>query len=120
MTKPVTPGDLQQVFWDNVRTNQIGGKTDGINPEVAADLGFQSPDETLVLMGAMHAVRPAARRPRPQRPVAAGPIRGESEGEIKPAGHEPFVDLSQADRAIGTIGVAAARASLERRTDHPS
>jgi hypothetical protein len=36
---------LEQVWHDNVRDNQIGGVTDGISPEVAADIGYLPPDE---------------------------------------------------------------------------
>lgn len=37
--------ELEQVFLDNIRVNQIGlDGTEGITPEVAKDLGFQIPD----------------------------------------------------------------------------
>lgn len=39
----VTKATLQQVYFDNLRANQIG-VTDGMSPEVAADLGFSTPD----------------------------------------------------------------------------
>jgi len=35
---------LNQVWSDNVIGNQIGGQTDGISPEVAADLGYFPPE----------------------------------------------------------------------------
>jgi hypothetical protein len=36
---------LEEVYWDNVRANQIGGVVDGVSPEVAGDLGYQNPGE---------------------------------------------------------------------------
>ena len=39
----VNPNTLQQVYYDNVRDNQIGGETDGISPEMAHDLGYTDP-----------------------------------------------------------------------------
>lgn len=38
--------DLERVYLDNVRANQIGGVTDGISPEVASDLGYSTPEQT--------------------------------------------------------------------------
>lgn len=33
----------EQVYWDNVRDNQIGGVSDGISREVAEDIGYKPP-----------------------------------------------------------------------------
>ncbi len=41
--EPPSQEDLERVWKDNVRTNQIGGVTDGMTPEVAEDLGFKPP-----------------------------------------------------------------------------
>ncbi|MBA3758351.1 hypothetical protein H0X10_01845 [Candidatus Saccharibacteria bacterium] len=56
---------------------------------------------------------PAARLPRKPRPYTTGPIRGESEGEISPAGRETNWQLNSATKSIGRLGVAAARKALE-------
>lgn len=40
MSERTTPGDIQRAYFDNLRDNQIGGQTDGVAPEVAADLGY--------------------------------------------------------------------------------
>ena len=37
--------DIITAHYDNLRNNQIGGKTDGIDPEVAKDLGYESPEQ---------------------------------------------------------------------------
>jgi len=44
-----TPRDLEKVYLDNVRDNQIGG-SDGITEETAVDLGFQTHEQTLALI----------------------------------------------------------------------
>ena len=36
--------ELHQIYRENVTHNQIGGMTDGISPEVAADLGYHEPE----------------------------------------------------------------------------
>lgn len=41
-----TPNDLMNAHHANTRHVQIGGLTDGISPEVAADLGYETPEET--------------------------------------------------------------------------
>ena len=46
---PVTRADLAAAYWDNVRHNQIGGQTDGIGQDVAADLGFETPEDVTEL-----------------------------------------------------------------------
>ncbi len=33
--------ELQEIYFDNIRTNQIG-ETDGVSPEVAADIGYHT------------------------------------------------------------------------------
>lgn len=38
-----TDATLNEVYYENVRNNQIGGETDGISPEVAYDLGYTNP-----------------------------------------------------------------------------
>ncbi|OGL31054.1 hypothetical protein A3D14_02245 [Candidatus Saccharibacteria bacterium RIFCSPHIGHO2_02_FULL_47_12] len=38
--------ELERVYHDNVRANQIGGETDGISPEVASDLGYSTHEDT--------------------------------------------------------------------------
>ncbi len=43
----ITPRVLEEVFHDNQRSAQIGGQTDGITPEVAADLGYTPTQEDL-------------------------------------------------------------------------
>lgn len=40
---------LQRVHLDNIRDHQIGGETDGITPEVAADLGFMASEDVVEL-----------------------------------------------------------------------
>lgn len=40
----VTKATLYKVQSDNLRYNQIGGMEDGITEEVAADLGYSTPD----------------------------------------------------------------------------
>ena len=40
--------NLSEVYYDNLRTNQIGDN-DGISPEVARDLGFSNSDDVLKL-----------------------------------------------------------------------
>jgi len=39
----ISDSDAQEVYWENVRVNQIGGETDGISPKVAEDLGYLPP-----------------------------------------------------------------------------
>lgn len=41
----VTPQILTRVAYDNMRDNQIGGMHDGIDWEVARDIGYIPPDE---------------------------------------------------------------------------
>ncbi len=41
--------NLTEVYYDNIRDNQIGGQTDGISEEVARDIGYlplEGPQET--------------------------------------------------------------------------
>ena len=40
----VSLSTLENVWHDNIRNNQIGGKADGITPELAEDLGYFSPE----------------------------------------------------------------------------
>lgn len=35
----------ETVFNENIRVHQIGGITDGMSPEVAADIGFHTPEQ---------------------------------------------------------------------------
>jgi hypothetical protein len=35
----------EEVYWDNIRTNQIGGVVDGVSREVAKGIGYQNPEE---------------------------------------------------------------------------
>lgn len=42
--------ELLKVAYDNQRENQIGGQTDGIDPETARDLGYTMPDEVVDLV----------------------------------------------------------------------
>ncbi|MEI7522456.1 MAG: hypothetical protein WCJ86_03235 [Candidatus Saccharibacteria bacterium] len=37
--------DIITAYYDNLRNNQIGGEKDGIDPEVAEDLGYESPKQ---------------------------------------------------------------------------
>jgi hypothetical protein len=37
--------DIRTAYYDNLRNNQIGGKTDGIDPKVAEDIGYESPEQ---------------------------------------------------------------------------
>lgn len=61
----VRKSTLQQVYFDNIRDNQIGGETNGISPEVAADIGYHTPeqltelfaDERRVALGAVRRLR---------------------------------------------------------------
>lgn len=45
---PMSDAELARVHLDNVRTNQIGGQTDGITEEVAEDIGFKPPGSSNV------------------------------------------------------------------------
>lgn len=38
----------EKIWLENIRNHQIGGQTDGIDWEVAADLGFKPPSEVLL------------------------------------------------------------------------
>lgn len=40
--------ELTRVHFDNVRDHQIGGETDGITPNVAADIGFVPLSELVI------------------------------------------------------------------------
>lgn len=42
-----TAHELIQAHYHNVAHNQIGGETDGVSPEVMADLGFETAQQTL-------------------------------------------------------------------------
>ncbi len=42
--------DVPRIYLDNVRTNQIGGETDGIPEEVAADLGYSTWEKAVALL----------------------------------------------------------------------
>lgn len=46
----VKPHELITAYYDNVRSNQIGGETDGIDPKVMADTGFETAEETLKII----------------------------------------------------------------------
>ncbi len=37
--------DIRIAYYDNLRNNQIGGVTDGIDPKVAEDIGYESPEQ---------------------------------------------------------------------------
>jgi len=37
--------DIITAYYENLRNNQIGGETDGIDPKVAEDLGYESPKQ---------------------------------------------------------------------------
>jgi len=37
--------DIITAYYENLRNNQIGGEKDGIDPEVAEDLGYASPKQ---------------------------------------------------------------------------
>ena len=110
-SEPERPSDatLQRVWLDNVRANQIGGETDGISPEVAADMGFAPPEknkidanandlrpsdesseEPTALFGRNEAEIDAAQDRHPttygrsssnskKRRIFSGPVRGDSE-----------------------------------------
>lgn len=45
----VTPSLLRQVYRENVEVHQIGGETDGMQSEVAHDLGFIALDTQIEL-----------------------------------------------------------------------
>jgi hypothetical protein len=74
MTNKINRYELERVYNDNVRDNQIGGKTDGISPEVAADLGYQSPEDVLALI---HSSPAPAEKPVRRRPTIAEQNRNE-------------------------------------------
>lgn len=50
----------------------------------------------------------------PAEPEHVGAIRGESESEQTPAGHELYVPLDETTIAIGRAGAAGARAEFLR------
>ena len=56
--------------------------------------------------------RPIKAGARKIRPFTSGPIPGESEGEVAPAGHEVNWRLDQATKDLGKVGLASARAPL--------
>lgn len=51
--KPQLEQDIRTAYYDNVRNNQIGGATDGISPEVAADLGYETADQAIEISQAV-------------------------------------------------------------------
>ncbi len=58
----VTPEFLDNVRFENIRNNQVGGMTDGITPERAEDdLGFESDEQfSQIRQEVRHRVRPTA------------------------------------------------------------
>lgn len=44
---PMSDEQQAQVWHDNQRDVQIGGQSDGITPEVAEDIGYKPPKQTL-------------------------------------------------------------------------
>ena len=42
--------DIRTAYCDNLRNNQIGGKTDGISEDDASDLGFSTYRQTIDLL----------------------------------------------------------------------
>lgn len=91
---------LQRVWLDNVRANQIGGETDGITPDVAADMGYFPPETTKI--DATEAEIDAAQDRHPttygrtssgpkKRRIFRGIIRGDSELDTgRPAYYDEF------------------------------
>ncbi len=49
----VQPHELIEARNANVRHNQIGGRTDGVDSEVMADLGYETPERTLEIIASM-------------------------------------------------------------------
>ena len=42
--------DIRTAYYDNLRNNQIGGVTDGIDPKVAEDIGYESPEQVAIII----------------------------------------------------------------------
>ena len=55
--------DIVTAHYDGVRDAQIGGKEDGISPEVAADLGFETPKRVAKIISDMGSVASAVEMP---------------------------------------------------------
>jgi len=49
----VMPHEIIAAYRGNQRHNQIGGETDGIDPEVMADIGYETADRTLEILANM-------------------------------------------------------------------
>ena len=82
--------------------------------EAAHDQGWGVVDlEGIRRLEQQNSMPPDKEKPRGFPPVV-GPIPGESEGEITPAGHEPFIRLSDKEKALGKDGVRMARDALKQ------
>ena len=72
---------LRQVYWTNVRDNQVGGQEDGITPEVAQDIGYSSPEDITRLTASTpvtpesHSVSPVIGSVPPEAAVTISAIR---------------------------------------------
>jgi len=103
-SSPVPRHVLETVYRENLDAFQIGGKTDGIDPKVASDIGYT------ISLDEVHDIADQAEASRPYSGDAY-------EGDARPAAHELGVGdiLSESESLAGKIGILGFDKEAARR-----
>ena len=114
MVKKVSPELLQTVAYDNIRNNQIGGQTDGVNWDVGRDMGFVRPEDIQGVIAAVEATKDTK-----TTPVVVETATNEDIGwdTTKPVVNQITVEdqrKTSDERAEGLVRAQKARETIER------
>lgn len=118
--------EATKAYFDNIDNNQIGGLTDGISPEVAQDLGFESPERAAEIVANLGNAASNTERPSTvhgelskvdRRSLSS---RGRLLADREPdAQHDPTyqapVELTDEDKVIGRYNIAKIRKEMEAK-----